>query len=72
MQPSASVSTSGVPSQGSSGGGAAKGFKSKKFGVLRPTKFQPVNGKGKKAAGKGAKSSKWRWKMLKFQPLFLL
>ena len=52
------MSTSGVPSQGSSGGGAAKGFKSKKFGVLRPTKFQPVNGKGKKAAGKGTKSSK--------------
>ena len=49
MQPSASVSTSGVPSQGS-GGGAAKGFKGRKF--------QPVGGKGKNAAGKGTKSSK--------------
>ena len=49
MQSSASVSTSGVLSQGS-GGGAAKGFKGKKF--------QPVGGKGKNAAGKGTKSSK--------------
>nr|POE81372.1 hypothetical protein CFP56_15896 [Quercus suber] len=44
------------------GGGAtaaaARGFKSRKFGVSRPTKFQPVGGKGKKAAGKGIKSSK--------------
>ena len=57
MQPSASVSTSGVPSQGS-GGGAARGFKCRTFGVSRPTKFQLVGGKGKKAAGKGTKSSK--------------
>ena len=49
MQSSASVSTSGVPSQGS-GGGAVKGFKRRKF--------QPVGGKGKNAAGKGTKSSK--------------
>nr|POE91448.1 hypothetical protein CFP56_18336 [Quercus suber] len=48
-QPSASMSTSGVPSEGS-GGGAARGFKGKKF--------QPVGGKGKNAAGKGTKSSK--------------
>ena len=40
MQPSASVSTS----QGI-GGGAASGFKGRKF--------QPVGGKGKNAAGKG-------------------
>ena len=71
IQPNAFVSTSGVPSQ-ESGGGAARGFKGRKFGVSRPTKFQPVGGKGKKAAGKGTKSSKQRWKMLKFQPLFLL
>ena len=57
VQPSASVSTSGVQSQGS-GGGATRGFKGRKFGVSRPTKFQPVDGKGKKAAGKGTKSSK--------------
>ena len=57
MQPSASVSTSGVPSQGS-GGGGARGFKGKKFGVSRPTKFQLVDGKGKKAAGKSTKSKK--------------
>ena len=57
VQPSASVSTSDVPSQGS-GGGAARGFKGRKFGVSRLTKFQPVDGKGKKAAGKGTKSSK--------------
>ena len=57
MQPSASVSTSGVPSQGSDGG-AARGFKGRKFGVSRPTKFQPIGGKGKKVAGKGIKSSK--------------
>ena len=49
MQPSASVSTSGVPSQGS-GGAAARGFKGRKF--------QPIGVKGKKAAGKGTKSSK--------------
>ena len=49
MQSSASVSTSGVPSQGS-GGGAAKGFKGRKF--------QPVGGKSKNAANKGTKSSK--------------
>ena len=48
MQPSASMSTSGVPSQGS-GGGAARGFKGKTFGVSRPTK---------KAASKSTKSSK--------------
>ena len=57
MQPSASVSTSGVPSQGS-GGGAARGFKGRKFGVSRPTKFQPVGRKGKKAAGKSTKCNK--------------
>ena len=56
MQSSASVSTSGVPSQGS-GGGAARGFKGRKFGVSRLIKFQPVGGKGKNAAGKGTKSS---------------
>ena len=49
MQPSASISTSGVPSQGS-GGGTARGFKDRKF--------QPVGGKGKNAVGKGTKSSK--------------
>ena len=49
MQPSAS---GGVAS------GAARGFKGKKFGVSRPTKFQPVGGKGKKAAGEGTKSYK--------------
>ena len=49
MQPSASMSTNGVPSHGS-GGGAARGFKGRKF--------QLVGGKGKKAAGKGTKSSK--------------
>ena len=53
MQPSASVSTSGIPSQGS-GGGVARGFKGRKFGVSRPTKFQLVGGKGKKAVGKGS------------------
>ena len=57
MQPSASVSTSGVPSQGS-GGGAARGFKGRTFCVSRPTKFQLVGGKGKKAASKSTKSSK--------------
>ena len=45
MQPSASVSTSQR-----SGGGAARGFKGRKF--------QPVGGKGKNAVGKGTKSSK--------------
>ena len=53
MQPSASVSTSGVQSQGS-GGGAARGFKCRTFGVSRPTKFQLVGGKSKKAVGKGS------------------
>lgn len=48
MQPSAS--------QGS--GGAAMGFKGRNFGVSRPTKFEVVGGKGKKAAGKGTQSSK--------------
>ena len=57
MQSSAFVSTSGVPSQGSDGG-AARGFKGRKFGISRPTKFQLVGGKGKKIAGKGTKSSK--------------
>ena len=57
MQPSVSVSTNGVPSQGN-GGGAAIGFKGKKFGVSRPTNFQPVGGKGKKTTGKGTKSNK--------------
>ena len=57
MQPSASVSTSGVLSQGS-GSGAARGFKGRKFGVSRPTKFQLVGGKGKEIAGKGTKSNK--------------
>ena len=47
MQPSAS-----------GGGGAARGFKGRMFGVSRPTKFQPIGGKGKKAVGKGTKSSK--------------
>ncbi|XP_030923003.1 uncharacterized protein LOC115949877 [Quercus lobata] len=47
--PSAYVCTSGVPSQGS-GGGAARGFKGRKF--------QPVGGNGKNGAGKGTKSSK--------------
>ena len=32
------------------------GFKGRKFGVSRPTKFQLVGGKGKKAAGKGTKA----------------
>ena len=49
MQSSPSVSTKGVPSHGS-GGSATRGFKGRKF--------QPVGGKGKKAAGKGTKSSK--------------
>ena len=53
MQPSVSVSTNGVPSQGSRGG-AARGFKGRKFGVSKPTKFQLVGGKGKKAVGKGS------------------
>nr|POE44694.1 hypothetical protein CFP56_75927 [Quercus suber] len=57
MQPSASVSTSGVPSQGS-GAAATRGFKGKTYGVSRPTKFQPVGGKSKKAAGNGTKSIK--------------
>ena len=57
MQPSTSVSTSGVLNQGS-GGGAARGFKCRTFGVSRPTKFQLVGGKGKKAAVKSTKSSK--------------
>ena len=49
MQPSAS---------GGVAGGAARGFKGRKFGVSRPTKFQSVGGKGKKATGKGTKNSK--------------
>ena len=53
MQPSASVSTSGIPSQGS-GGGGARGSKGRKLGVSRPTKFQLVGGKSKKAVGKGS------------------
>ena len=57
MQPSASVSTSGVPSEGS-GGGAAREFKGRTCGVSRPTKFHLVGGKGKKIASKGTKSSK--------------
>ena len=47
MQPSAS-----------GGGGAARGFKGRKFGVSRLIKFQPIGGKGKKVAGKGTKSNK--------------
>ena len=47
------------PSASSSGGGAAaQGFKGKKFGVSRPTKFQPVGGKGNNAIGNGTKSRK--------------
>ena len=47
------------PSASSSGGGAAaQGFKGKKFGVSRLTKFQLVGGKGKKATGKGTKCCK--------------
>ena len=57
MQLSASVSTSGVPSQ-ESGGGVARGLKGRKFGVSMPTKFQPVGGNDKKIACKGTKSSK--------------
>ena len=57
MQPSASVSASGVPSEGS-GGTAARGFKGRMCGVSRPTKLDLVGGKGKKATGKGTKSSK--------------
>ena len=53
MQPSASVSTSGVPSQGS-GGATVRGFKGRNFDVSRPKKFQLVGGKGKKAASKGS------------------
>ena len=49
MQPSAS---------GGVAGGATRGYKGRKFGVSRPTKFQPVGGRGKKAAGKGTKSYK--------------
>ena len=41
MQPSASVSTSGVPSQGS-GGGVARGFKGRNFGVSMLTKFNQL------------------------------
>ena len=57
MQPSAFVITNGVPSQGN-GGATARGFKGRKFDVSRPTKFQSVGGKGKKATGKGTKNSK--------------
>nr|POF10941.1 hypothetical protein CFP56_16057 [Quercus suber] len=55
--PSASVSTSGVPSEGS-GGATAKGFKGRTTNVSRPAKFQVVGGKGKKATGKGTRSNK--------------
>ena len=61
MQPSASGGAFGgvgAAAADGGGGGAAKGFKGTKFGVSRPTKFQLVGGKGKKAAGKGTKSSK--------------
>ena len=51
------MSTSGVPSEGS-GGAVARGFKGRMCGVSRPTKFQLVGGKGKKAAVKSTKSSK--------------
>ena len=51
------MSTSGVPSEGS-GGAVARGFKGRMCGVSRPTKFQLVGGKEKKAADKGTKSSK--------------
>ena len=57
MQPSAFVSTSGVPSEGS-GDIAARGFKGRTCGVSRPTMFHLVGGKGKKATGKGTKSNK--------------
>ena len=50
MQPSAS--------RGADDGGAARGFKGRKFSVSRPTKFQPVGRKGKKAAGKSTKCNK--------------
>ena len=43
---------------GGGGGVATRGFKGKKIGVSRPTKFQPIGGKGKKVAGKGIKRSK--------------
>ena len=46
------------PSASGGGGGVARGFKGRKFGVSRPTKFQLVGGKGKKVAGKGTKSNK--------------
>ena len=50
MQPSAS---------GGNGATAiARVFKGRKFGVLRPTKIQPVGGKGKKAVSKGIKNNK--------------
>nr|POF04955.1 hypothetical protein CFP56_18413 [Quercus suber] len=56
-QPSASVSTSGVPSEGS-GGATARRFKGRTTDVSRPAKFQVIGGKGKKVAGKGTKSNK--------------
>ena len=52
MQPSASVSTNGVPSQGC-GGGAIRRFKGRKFGVSRPTKFQLVGAKGQEGSWQG-------------------
>ena len=54
MQLSASSAAVG----GGGGGAATRGFKGKKIGESRPTKFQPIGGKGKKVAGKGIKSSK--------------
>ena len=50
MQPSASGGNGAIA--------IAIGFKGRKFGVSRPTKFQPVGGKGKKVTGKGTKNSK--------------
>ena len=55
MQPSASGGVGGASAVAVA---VARGFKGKKFGVSRPTKFQLVGGKGKKAASKGIKSSK--------------
>ena len=57
MQPSASNGTASCAAD-SGGGATTKGFNGKKFGVSRPTKFQPVGGKGKNVAGKGTKSNK--------------
>ena len=57
MQPSASGGAGGA-SAVAVAVAVARGFKGKKFGVSRPTKFQLVGGKGKKVVGKGTKSSK--------------